>query len=57
MKPESNEVSRRSLLQISSAGATAFTIVKPELVRGAGNERLKASQSAAADAAPAATQL
>jgi myo-inositol 2-dehydrogenase/D-chiro-inositol 1-dehydrogenase len=42
MKPESNEVSRRSLLQMSGAGATAFTIIKPELVRGAGNERLKA---------------
>src|SRR5579859_5747404 len=42
MKPESNEVSRRSLLRVSGAGATAFTIIKPELVRGAGNERLKA---------------
>jgi predicted dehydrogenase len=26
----------------AAAGATAFTIIKPELVRGAGNERLKA---------------
>src|SRR5260370_27617063 len=42
MKPESNKVSRRSLMQMSGAGATAFTIIKPELVRGAGNERLKA---------------
>src|SRR3989442_14740503 len=39
MKP----VSRRSFLQKSSAAsATAFTILKPELVRGAGNEKLKA---------------
>ena len=39
MKP----VSRRSFLQKSSAaGATAFTIIKPELVRGAGNEKLRA---------------
>jgi predicted dehydrogenase len=32
-------VSRRSML---SAGATAFTIIRPELVRGAGKEKLKA---------------
>ena len=32
-------VTRRSML---SAGATAFTIVRPELVRGAGKEKLKA---------------
>src|SRR6266480_999193 len=43
MKTEANEVSRRSLLGKASAlGATAFTIIKPELVRGAGNERLRA---------------
>ena len=39
------EVSRRSFLKKSTgvaAGATAFSIVKPELVRGAGNEKLKA---------------
>jgi predicted dehydrogenase len=33
---------RRSLLKGSSAAATAFTIVKPQLVRGWGNEKLKA---------------
>ncbi len=40
-----NEVSRRSFLKKSTgvaAGATAFTIIKPQLVRGAGNEKLKA---------------
>src|SRR5215471_3526382 len=35
-------VSRRSFFTSSVAGATAFQIVKPELVRGAGNEKLKA---------------
>ena len=39
---ESRSVSRRSFLTSSLAGATAFQIVKPELVRGAGNEKLKA---------------
>jgi len=42
---ESNAVSRRSFLKRSTgvaAGASAFTIIKPELVRGAGNEKLKA---------------
>src|SRR5450755_5058239 len=39
---EENAVSRRSFLTSSVAGATAFQIVKPELVRGAGNEKLKA---------------
>ncbi|SPE36143.1 Oxidoreductase domain protein [Candidatus Sulfopaludibacter sp. SbA3] len=34
--------SRRSFLTSAIAGASAFQIVKPELVRGAGNERLKA---------------
>src|SRR5713226_4406842 len=40
-----NSISRRSFLQNSkTAGvaATAFTIIKPELVRGAGKEQLKA---------------
>jgi predicted dehydrogenase len=40
-----NNVSRRTFLQATksaSAAATAFTIIKPELVRGAGKERLKA---------------
>ena len=39
---ESSSVSRRSFLTSSVAGATAFQIIKPELVRGAGNEKLKA---------------
>jgi len=39
---ESSSVSRRSFLTSSVAGATAFQIVKPELVRGAGNEKLRA---------------
>ncbi|MFN3324207.1 MAG: Gfo/Idh/MocA family protein [Bryobacteraceae bacterium] len=40
-----NELSRRSFLSRStalSAGTSAFTILRPELVRGAGKERLKA---------------
>jgi len=42
---ENNSFSRRSFLKrstIAGAGASAFTIVKPELVRGAGKEKLKA---------------
>ena len=45
MDSKLNDISRRSFLQRSSgaaAAATAFTIVKPELVRGAGKEKLKA---------------
>ena len=34
--------SRRSFLEKSAGGASAFTILRPELVRGAGTERLKA---------------
>jgi predicted dehydrogenase len=44
MKQE-NGLSRRSFLKKSTAagaGASAFTIIKPELVRGAGSEKLKA---------------
>src|SRR5713101_3384664 len=40
-----DELSRRSFLRKSTgaaAGASTFTIIKPELVRGAGNEKLKA---------------
>src|SRR5260221_14274659 len=41
-----NTISRRSFMQKTSsagaAGAAAFTIIKPELVRGAGKEMLKA---------------
>ena len=40
---EKNEVSRRSFLRGSTAaGAAAFTIVRPELVRGWAGEKLKA---------------
>ena len=39
---ESKDVSRRGFLTSSLAGASAFQIIKPELVRGAGNEKLKA---------------
>src|ERR1700757_3432252 len=35
-------VSRRSFLTSSVAGTAAFQIVKPELVRGQGNEKLRA---------------
>ena len=45
MENGSNEISRRSFLMKSTAAgaaATAFTIIRPELVRGAGNEKLKA---------------
>jgi predicted dehydrogenase len=45
MESKLNHISRRSFLQTSQAAgvaATAFTIIKPELVRGAGNEKLKA---------------
>ena len=37
-----DNVSRRSFLTSAAAGATAFQIVRPELVRGAGNEKLRA---------------
>src|ERR1035441_5402307 len=43
MENGSNEISRRSFLMKSTAAgaaATAFTIIRPELVRGAGNERI-----------------
>jgi predicted dehydrogenase len=43
MEHKLNDISRRSFFQTSgAAGAAAFTIIKPELVRGAGKERLKA---------------
>jgi predicted dehydrogenase len=43
MQQHSDHPSRRSFLKDSATvGAAAFTIVKPELVRGAGKERLKA---------------
>lgn len=42
--PEESNVSRRSFLKQSAAGAAAggFVIIKPGLVRGAGKELLKA---------------
>ncbi len=42
MKLHPDSLSRRSFLQTSTAAASAFTIIKPELVRGAGRERLRA---------------
>ncbi len=39
---DSNRVSRRSLLKGATASASSFLIIKPELVRGAGKEKLKA---------------
>jgi predicted dehydrogenase len=45
MDSKLNDISRRGFLRKSSgvtAAATAFTIVRPELVRGAGKEKLKA---------------
>ncbi|HYP12437.1 MAG TPA: Gfo/Idh/MocA family oxidoreductase [Bryobacteraceae bacterium] len=45
MQNETKHVSRRKFLgqaQVAGAAATAFTIIKPELVRGAGKEILKA---------------
>ena len=53
MESKLNNISRRSFLQKSKAAgaaATAFTIIKPELVRGAGKEKLKAGLVAAAAA-------
>src|ERR1044071_10491500 len=44
MENNKNELSRRSFLTGSTAvgaGASAFMIIEPELVRGAGNEKLK----------------
>ena len=43
MQNVTDTLSRRSFLKKSTAaGASAFTVVKPELVRGAGKEKLKA---------------
>ena len=44
MENSATDLSRRSFLEKTAAGAGtgAFTIIKPELVRGAGNEKLKA---------------
>ena len=42
---DSTQISRRKLFSASTktaAAATAFQIIKPELVRGAGKEKLKA---------------
>ncbi len=42
MPDNSNPISRRSLLRRTAVGASAFTIVNPHLVRGAGKETLRA---------------
>ncbi len=42
MPDNPNPISRRSLLRRTAVGASAFTIVKPHLVRGAGKETLRA---------------
>ena len=42
MADQSNSISRRSLLRNVAAAGSAFTIVKPHLVRGAGKEKLRA---------------
>src|SRR5450432_1794487 len=39
---QTDPVSRRSFLTSAAVGSTAFQIIKPNLVRGAGNEKLKA---------------
>ena len=39
---EQKSVSRRSFLTTSAAAGSAFQIIRPELVRGQGNEKLKA---------------
>jgi myo-inositol 2-dehydrogenase / D-chiro-inositol 1-dehydrogenase len=39
---DQSSLSRRSFLTRAAVGASAFTIIKPQLVRGAGSERLKA---------------
>jgi predicted dehydrogenase len=39
---QNESVSRRNFLASSVGGAAAFQIIRPELVRGAGNEKLKA---------------
>src|ERR1041385_4471292 len=39
---QSDSVSRRSFLTSAAVGSTAFQIIKPELVRGAGNEKMRA---------------
>ena len=42
MEQRSDSPTRRSFLRASTATASAFAIIKPELVRGAGKERLRA---------------
>src|SRR5215471_15344424 len=37
-----DHISRRSLLKGSAIGGSAFTLIKPHLVRGAGKEKLRA---------------
>src|SRR3954447_670300 len=38
----SDSVSRRSFVKLGAAGAAAFQIIRPELVRGMADEKLKA---------------
>jgi predicted dehydrogenase len=42
MEQRSDSPTRRSFLRASTATASAFAIIKPELVRGAGKEKLRA---------------
>src|SRR5690242_16265596 len=42
MSETADSVSRRSLLRGATAAASAFTLIKPHLVRGAGKEKLRA---------------
>jgi predicted dehydrogenase len=51
-----HDVSRRSFLTAAGTGAAAFTIIKPELVRGAGDEKLKAGLIGCGDRGTQAVQ-
>jgi predicted dehydrogenase len=51
-----HDVSRRSFLTAAGTSAAAFTIIKPELVRGAGDERLKAALIGCGDRGTQAVQ-
>lgn len=51
-----HDVSRRSFLTAAGTGAAAFTMIKPELVRGAGDEKLKAALIGCGDRGTQAVQ-
>ena len=51
-----HDVSRRSFFRAAGTGAAAFTIIQPELVRGAGDERLKAGLIGCGDRGTQAVQ-